>query len=177
MWSGCGRETGRSRNGYGGEVMPLRTRAEIYGKEAAALLQEVSLYPGIRREQIHGLHPGKETTVHNLLAHLERQGRIAEAEKGGFYPYGGCPRAPDSGMVRAVWVLLDLKTKADGSCNRNHIPSRKTGGYILERNIISRRIMQGRLRIYIRVWFISVYPMESMRWRAPAMITGLPGKG
>lgn len=93
--------------------MPLRTRAEIYGKEAAALLQEVSLYPGIRREQIHGLHPGKETTVHNLLAHLERQGRIAEAEDGGFYPYGECPRAPDSGMVRAVWVLLDFLDRVE----------------------------------------------------------------
>ena len=93
--------------------MPLRTRAEIYGKEAAALLQEVSLYPGIRREQIHGLHPGKETTVHNLLAHLERQGRIAEAEDGGFYPYGECPRAPDSGMVRAVWVLLDFMDRVE----------------------------------------------------------------
>ena len=94
-------------------MSPLRTRAEIYGKEAAALLQEVSLYPGIRREQMHGLHPGKETTVHNLLAHLERQGRIAEAEDGGFYPYGECPRAPDSGMVRAVWVLLDFLDRVE----------------------------------------------------------------
>ena len=88
--------------------MPLRTRAEIYGKEAAELLQEISLYPGIRQEQLYGFHSGREDTVRNLLAHLKRQGRIAEAEEGGFYPYGECPRAPDSGMVRAVWVLLDF---------------------------------------------------------------------
>ncbi len=40
--------------------MPLRTRAEIYGKEAAALLQEVSLYPGILEGQLSAFHPGKQ---------------------------------------------------------------------------------------------------------------------
>lgn len=93
--------------------MPLRTRAEIYGKEAVALLQEVSLYPGIREGQLSAFHPGKEDTVNNLLSHLKRQGRIAEAEDGGFYPYGECPRAPDSGMVRAVWVLLDFLDRVE----------------------------------------------------------------
>ena len=93
--------------------MPLRTRAEIYGMEAVALLQEVSLYPGIREGQLSAFHPGKEGTVNNLLAHLKRQGRIAEAEDGGFYPYGECARAPDSGMVRAVWVLLDFMDRVE----------------------------------------------------------------
>lgn len=93
--------------------MPLRTRAEIYGKEAAGLLQEISLYPGIRQEQLYGFHPGREGTINNLLAHLKRQGRIAEAEVGGFYPYGECPRAPDSGMVRSVWVLLDFMDRVE----------------------------------------------------------------
>ncbi len=89
----------------------MRTRAEIYGKEAAALIQEVSLYPGIRKEQLHAFHPGREDTVNNLLAYLKRQGRIAE--DGGFYPYGECPRAPDSGMVRAVWILLDFMDRVE----------------------------------------------------------------
>ena len=91
----------------------MRTRAEIYGKEAAELLQEVSLYPGIRREQLYGFHPGREDTVKTLLSHLKRQGRIAEAEDGGFYPYGECPRAPDNSMVRAVWVLLDFLDRVE----------------------------------------------------------------
>ncbi len=91
----------------------MRTRAEIYGKEAAELLQEVSLYPGIRRVQLYGFHPGREDTVKTLLSHLKRQGRIAEAEDGGFYPYGECPRAPDNSMVRAVWVLLDFLDRVE----------------------------------------------------------------
>lgn len=86
----------------------MRSRAEIYGKEAAGLLRQVSMYPGIREEQLYGFHPGKGEVVRKLLAHLKRQGRITEAEEGGFYPYGECPRAPDSGRVRAVWVLLDF---------------------------------------------------------------------
>lgn len=86
----------------------MRNRAEIYGKEAAGLLRQVSMYPGIREEQLYGFHPGKGEVVRKLLAHLKRQGRITEAEEGGFYPYGECPRAPDSGRLRAVWVLLDF---------------------------------------------------------------------
>ena len=78
--------------------MPLRTRAEIYGKEAAALLQEVSLYPGIREGQLSAFHPGKEGTVNNLLAHLKRQGRIAEAEDGDFTLMGSVP-----GLLTAAW--------------------------------------------------------------------------
>ena len=86
----------------------MRTRAEIYGNEAAELLREISMYPGILESQLFRFHPGKEDTVRNLLAHLKRQGRTAEAEYGGYFPYGECPRAPDSSMVKAVWVLLDF---------------------------------------------------------------------
>jgi len=86
----------------------LRTRAEIYGNEAAELLREISMYPGISEGQLCRFHFTKEDTVRNLLAHLKRQGRAAEADGGGYYPYGECARAPDSGMVRAVWVLLDF---------------------------------------------------------------------
>ena len=91
----------------------MRNRAEIYGKESAGLLRQISMYPGIREEQLYGFHPGKGEVVRKLLAHLKRQGRITEAEEGGFYPYGECPRAPDSGMVRAVWVLLDFMDRVE----------------------------------------------------------------
>lgn len=86
----------------------MRTRAEIYGKEAAELLQEVSMYPGIRKEQLYAFHSGRKDTVENLLAYLKRQGRIAAGEDGGLYPYGELSRAPDSGTAQAVWILLDF---------------------------------------------------------------------
>ncbi len=86
----------------------MKTRAEIYGNEAAELLREIAMYPGILESQLCRFHSGKEDTVKNLLSYLKRQGRTMETERGGYFPYGECPRAPDNGMVKAVWVLLDF---------------------------------------------------------------------
>ena len=43
----------------------MRTRAEIYGKEAAELLREISMYPGILEGQLCCFHPDKEDAVRN----------------------------------------------------------------------------------------------------------------
>lgn len=91
----------------------MRTRAEIYGNEATELLREISMYPGILESQMYRFHTGKEDTVRNLLAYLKRQGRTAEAESGGYFPYGECPRSPDRSMMKAVWVLLDFIDKVE----------------------------------------------------------------
>ena len=55
----------------------MKTRADIYGQEAADLLREVSMYPGLSEGQLARFHPGREEKVRNLLAHLQRQGRGA----------------------------------------------------------------------------------------------------
>ena len=44
--------------------------------------------------------------------HLERQGRIFQAESGGYFP-AGQPAKLDRALVRAVWVLLDFIQRAD----------------------------------------------------------------
>ena len=54
----------------------MKTRAEIYGNEAADLLRIVTMYPGLCEHQLLCFHPGKEDTAKALLSHLERQGRI-----------------------------------------------------------------------------------------------------
>ena len=61
----------------------MKTRAEIYGNEAADLLRTVTMYPGLSEQQLLCFHPGKEETAKALLSHLERQGRIFQAESGG----------------------------------------------------------------------------------------------
>lgn len=86
----------------------MKTRADIYGQEAADLLREVSMYPGLSEGQLARFHPGREEKVRNLLAHLQRQGRIAPAETGGYFPRGEHMRGTDTGLVRSVWVLLDF---------------------------------------------------------------------
>ena len=77
----------------------MKTRAEIYGNEAADLLRTVTMYPGLSEQQLLCFHPGKEDTAKALLSHLERQGRIFQTESGGYFP--------------AVWVLLDFIQRAD----------------------------------------------------------------
>ena len=62
----------------------MRTRAEIYGNEAATLLRTVTMYPGLSQQQLLCFHPGKSETAKALLSHLESEGdtnnRFAEPE-------------------------------------------------------------------------------------------------
>ena len=64
----------------------MKTRAEIYGNEAADLLRTVTMYPGLSEQQLLCFHPGKEDTAKALLSHLERQGRLFQTESGGHFP-------------------------------------------------------------------------------------------
>ena len=89
----------------------MKTRAEIYGNEAADLLRTVTMYPGLSEQQLLCFHPGKEDTAKALLSHLERQGRIFQTESGGYFPAGQSAKI-DRALVRAVWVLLDFIQRA-----------------------------------------------------------------
>lgn len=86
----------------------MKTRADIYGQEAAELLREISMYPGLSERQLVRFHPGREDKVRNLLVHLKRQGRTALTETGGYFPQGEQAHGADTGLIRSVWVLLDL---------------------------------------------------------------------
>ena len=85
----------------------MKTRAEIYGNEAATLL--VTMYPGLNMQQLLCFHPGKSETAKALLSHLERQGRIFQSDNGGYFPAGYSPKA-DQALIKAVWVLLDHRS-------------------------------------------------------------------
>lgn len=90
----------------------MKTRAEIYGNEAATLLRTVTMYPGLSQQQLLCFHPGKSETAKALLSHLERQGRIFQSDNGGYFPAGYSPKA-DQALIKAVWVLLDFIQQAD----------------------------------------------------------------
>lgn len=90
----------------------MKTRAEIYGNEAADLLRLVTMYPGLSKEQLFRFHPGKEEKSAALLSHLGRQGRIFQSDTGGYFPTGSPPKM-DQALVRAVWILLDFIDRAD----------------------------------------------------------------
>lgn len=86
----------------------MKTRAELYGHEATELLRIISMYPGLTEKQLCRFYPGREDVVRNLLSHLARQGRTRQADTGGYFSYGDKKVETDSGMVRAVWILLEF---------------------------------------------------------------------
>ena len=91
----------------------MKTRADLYGREAAELLRIISMYPGLSEKQLCRFYPDKEDVTKNLLSHLSRQGRTRQADTGGYFPYGNSRAETDSGMVRAAWVLLDFIDRAE----------------------------------------------------------------
>ena len=54
----------------------MKNRAAIYQREAAEMLHNISLYPGLTEEQLCRFFPEKEATAKTLLAHMLKEGRI-----------------------------------------------------------------------------------------------------
>ena len=85
----------------------MKTRAQIYEREAAALLRDISMYHVLTEGQLLRLHPGKKDKIQNLLAYLVRQNRIWLVED----CYCAAPDSMedmDRGLLAAVWVLADF---------------------------------------------------------------------
>lgn len=90
----------------------MKTREEIYGKEATDLLRSISMYRVLTERQILRLFGGKEDKIKNLLTHLLRQGRIFYDDAGATY-YAERRMTADPSMTAAVWVLLDFIDKVE----------------------------------------------------------------
>nr|WP_298061431.1 DUF5697 family protein [uncultured Blautia sp.] len=52
----------------------MKTRSDLYSREAAEILRLITMYPGILEVQLIRFFPGKETKIKNLLSHLKKQG-------------------------------------------------------------------------------------------------------
>lgn len=90
----------------------MKTREQIYGHEAAALLRDITTYHYMKRGQIVKLYPGKERQVENLLSHLVRQGRIFYDS--GMDAYCDSPELKaDATMLAALWVLADFGDRVE----------------------------------------------------------------
>ena len=79
----------------------MKTRAEIYSKEAADILRNITTYHYMRHDQLLRLYPGKEEKIDNLLSFFLRQGRIFRDEHS------------DKEMLAALWVLTDFIDRVD----------------------------------------------------------------
>lgn len=90
----------------------MKTREQIYGKEAADILRNITTYHYIRHDQFLRLYPGKEDKIENLLSFFVRQGRIFYDNKTKMY-HDGTEAAANYEMLAAIWVLADFIDRAD----------------------------------------------------------------
>ena len=91
----------------------MKTREQLYAKEAAGLLRDISNYHCIRHEQIYRLYPHKDKAVlDNLLIHLTKQGRIFHNPQVDVY-YDSPDFETDREMLAALWVLADFADRAE----------------------------------------------------------------
>ena len=90
----------------------MRTREQVYSKEAADILRNITTYHYIRRDQFLRLYPGKENKIANLLSFFVRQGRIFKDKRLPIY-HDGTQAAADYEMIAAIWVLADFIDRAD----------------------------------------------------------------
>ena len=60
----------------------MKTRAEIYSKEAADILRNITTYHYMRHDQLLRLYPGKEEKIDNLISYGELY-KVIYVETGG----------------------------------------------------------------------------------------------
>ena len=89
-------------------VIFLKNRAAIYQREAAEMLHNISLYPGLTENQLCRFFPEKEATAKVLLAHMLKEGRVFCDRNGGYYANQEAQNGADKDLSRCVWVLLDF---------------------------------------------------------------------
>ena len=89
-------------------VILLKNRAAIYQREAAEMLHNISLYPGLTEDQLCRFFPEKEATAKTLLAHMLKEGRVYCAQNCRYYTNQEARNNADKDWSRCVWVLLDF---------------------------------------------------------------------
>lgn len=91
----------------------MKTREQIYSREAAEILRDITTYHYIRHDQLLRLYPQKkQEVIENLLSYLVRQGRIFYEPDRDWY-HDGMEAHADTEMLATLWVLTDFIDKAE----------------------------------------------------------------
>lgn len=86
----------------------MKTRAQIYERDAAALLRDISMYRVLREGQLLRLHLGRAEKIRNLLAYLVRQNRVWQVGDDYYCAAQDSMDDMDCWLLAAVWVLTDF---------------------------------------------------------------------
>lgn len=85
----------------------MKTRSDLYGREAASLLRDITMYRALTGEQLLRLYPGKQKIIEKLLPYLVKQGRVHQVN-GLYCAAPECAEKVDRGLLAAIWVLVDF---------------------------------------------------------------------
>ena len=92
----------------------MKTRDELYSKEAAELLRIITTYKTLAHKQLLLMFPGRSKKIQTIITGLEHQGRLHYNKDSGIVYAPGTDNAmPDAGMIDAFWVLLDFIERAE----------------------------------------------------------------
>ena len=88
------------------------TREQLYSKEIASLLRDITTYHCMRGGQLKRLYPIKEDKLERLLGYIVKQGRIYyDAQKDTYYDTPDMQN--DVELLAALWVLTDFKERLE----------------------------------------------------------------
>lgn len=89
----------------------MKTRKDLYGKEAAELIRVLSAYHTLYIEQIYRLFPEKKEKLEQIITILIRQNRIYLDADYNYLYYD--KSNPDFKTIQCFWVLLDFIDKVE----------------------------------------------------------------
>lgn len=85
----------------------MKTRSELYGREATILLRDIRVYRALTKQQLFRLYPENREKIEKLLPYLIKQGRIYSAN-GLYCTSPEYAERIDYGLLKSVWVLADF---------------------------------------------------------------------
>ena len=91
----------------------MKTRKEIYGKECAEILRNITLYHNIRKAQVIKLHPNISPEVcEKIIFHLQNNRRIYH-DKATDIIYDNSDGSTDFETIYCLWVICDFIDKTE----------------------------------------------------------------
>jgi hypothetical protein len=99
----------------------MKTRNELYSREAAELLRVITTYKSVTFAQVLRLFPGKDEKIRAILTHLIRQGRVTHGADGVLTAADG---APDAEMYEIVYVRYGQEALVSHALNGGDPPRR-----------------------------------------------------
>lgn len=91
----------------------MKTRKEIYGKEAAKILNNITVYHNIRKPQLLRLFPNtKPEVIEKLIFHLQNNRRIFH-DKNTDIIYDNDEHKTDYETIYCLWVVCDFIEKIE----------------------------------------------------------------